>query len=108
LTIDDLPLPVVTFLNVLGISWPYLNENSLSEYATLVREFGQAVETTHQDAARSIAGVAADPAGHRQVDYTDLSEAAEAVQTARLLMRILDRVEDRPLAVARGAARPAS
>ncbi|HEY2265841.1 MAG TPA: TIGR02391 family protein [Streptosporangiaceae bacterium] len=48
------------------------------------------------------------PAGHRQVDYTDLSEAAEAVQTASLLMRILDRVEDRLLAVARGAARPAS
>jgi uncharacterized protein (TIGR02391 family) len=35
------------------------------------------------------------PAGHRQVDYDDMSEAAEAVQTASLLMRILDRVEDR-------------
>jgi len=32
------------------------------------------------------------PAGHRQIDYDDLSEAAEAVQTASLLMRILDRV----------------
>jgi uncharacterized protein (TIGR02391 family) len=38
------------------------------------------------------------PAGHRQVDYSDLSEAAEAVQTASLLMPILDRVEDRLLA----------
>jgi uncharacterized protein (TIGR02391 family) len=47
------------------------------------------------------------PAGHRQVDYTDLSEAAEAVQTASLLMRILDRVEDRLLSVARDTARPA-
>ena len=47
------------------------------------------------------------PAGHRQVDYADLSEAVEAVQTASLLMRVLDRVEDRMLAVARGAARPA-
>jgi uncharacterized protein (TIGR02391 family) len=44
------------------------------------------------------------PAGHRQVDYSDLSEAAEAVQTASLLMRILDRVEDRLLATARQAA----
>src|SRR5258706_2677317 len=35
------------------------------------------------------------PAGHRQVDYDDQSEAAEAVQVASLLMRILDRVEDR-------------
>lgn len=40
------------------------------------------------------------PAGHRQVDYDDLSEAAEAVQTASLLMRILDRAEDRLGAVA--------
>ena len=35
------------------------------------------------------------PAGHREVDYSDTSEAAEAVGTASLLMRILDRVEDR-------------
>ncbi len=35
------------------------------------------------------------PAGHREVDYGDLSEAAEAVQTASLLMRMLDRVEHR-------------
>ena len=35
------------------------------------------------------------PAGHLQVDYDDVSEAAEAVQTASLLMRILDRVEAR-------------
>jgi uncharacterized protein (TIGR02391 family) len=35
------------------------------------------------------------PAGHREVDYADVAEAAEAVQTASLLMRILDRVEAR-------------
>ena len=35
------------------------------------------------------------PAGHRQVNYEDVSEAAEAVQAASLLMRILDRVEAR-------------
>jgi uncharacterized protein (TIGR02391 family) len=43
------------------------------------------------------------PAGHRQVDYSDLSEAGEAVQTASLLMRVLDRVGDRLLAAARQA-----
>lgn len=35
------------------------------------------------------------PSGHREVDYDDVSEAADAVQTASLLMRILDRVESR-------------
>jgi uncharacterized protein (TIGR02391 family) len=35
------------------------------------------------------------PAGHREIDYNDASEAIEAVGTASLLMRILDRVEDR-------------
>jgi uncharacterized protein (TIGR02391 family) len=44
------------------------------------------------------------PAGHRQVDYDDSSEAAEAVQTASLLMRILGRVEDRLLSAGRQAA----
>jgi uncharacterized protein (TIGR02391 family) len=43
------------------------------------------------------------PAGHRQVDYTDLSEAAESVQAASLLMRILDRAEDRLLVAGRNA-----
>jgi uncharacterized protein (TIGR02391 family) len=35
------------------------------------------------------------PSGHRDVDYDDVAEAAEAVVTASLLMRILDRVERR-------------
>jgi uncharacterized protein (TIGR02391 family) len=43
------------------------------------------------------------PAGHREVDYGDLSEAAEAVQLSSLLMRILDREEDRLVAAGRAA-----
>jgi len=35
------------------------------------------------------------PAGHREVNYDDVTEASEAVATASLLMRILDRVEVR-------------
>ncbi|MGH3275514.1 MAG: TIGR02391 family protein [Streptosporangiaceae bacterium] len=35
------------------------------------------------------------PVGHREVNYDDVTEAAEAVATASLLMRILDRVEAR-------------
>jgi uncharacterized protein (TIGR02391 family) len=35
------------------------------------------------------------PAGHREVHYDEVTEASEAVATASLLMRILDRVERR-------------
>lgn len=35
------------------------------------------------------------PSGHRDVNYDDVAEAAEAVVAASLLMRILDRVERR-------------
>lgn len=40
-------------------------------------------------------GVFRNPAGHREVNYDDVAEAAEAVATASLLMRILDRVDAR-------------
>ena len=35
------------------------------------------------------------PSGHREVDYDDVAGSAEAVTTASLLMRILDKVEKR-------------
>jgi uncharacterized protein (TIGR02391 family) len=35
------------------------------------------------------------PSGHREIEYDDVTEASEAVITASLLMRILDRVERR-------------
>ncbi len=30
MAIDDLPLPIVTFLNATGVPWPYLNEDTVS------------------------------------------------------------------------------
>jgi hypothetical protein len=56
--VDDLPGPVVTFLNVIGIDWPYINEDQVRQFATLVREFGQAVEQTHQDATQAVGNFA--------------------------------------------------
>lgn len=56
--IDDLPLPVVTFLNAIGVEWPYINEDSLHRFAQLTREFGQAVAQTHEDATKAVAGIA--------------------------------------------------
>jgi uncharacterized protein (TIGR02391 family) len=35
------------------------------------------------------------PSGHREVSFDDVTEASEAVMTASLLMRMLDRIEER-------------
>lgn len=58
MAIDDLPMPVVTFLNAFGIKWPYINEDSLHRFATLARDFGQAVEQTHEDATQAVSSIA--------------------------------------------------
>lgn len=58
MAIDDLPMPVVTFLNVIGVKWPYINEDSVMQFASLVRDFGTAVQTTHEDATAAIQGIA--------------------------------------------------
>lgn len=58
MAIDDLPLPVVNFLNVIGVPWPYVNEDTVMQFASLVREFRQAVQTTHQDATEAVAAIA--------------------------------------------------
>jgi hypothetical protein len=57
MAVDDLPLPVVNFLNVIGVPWPYVNEDTVMQFATLVREFRQAVQTTHQDATETVAAI---------------------------------------------------
>jgi hypothetical protein len=61
---DDLPLPVVNFLNVIGVPWPYLDEDQVVRFAALTRRFAQAVEATHNDATRAVAGIAE---GHQSV-----------------------------------------
>lgn len=58
MAIDDLPLPVVNFLNVIGVPWPYVNEDTVMQFSSLVRQFGQAVQNTHEEATQHIAGVA--------------------------------------------------
>ena len=58
MAIDDLPMPVVTFLNVIGVKWPYINEDSVMQFASLVRDFGTAVQTTHEDATAAVQGIA--------------------------------------------------
>jgi hypothetical protein len=56
--VDDLPLPVVNFLNVIGVPWPYIDEDAVLQFARVVREFAQAVENTHRDATDTISRIA--------------------------------------------------
>jgi hypothetical protein len=59
MAIDDLPLPVVNLLNVIGVPWPYIDEDTLREFASFTREFATAVQTTHDDATRTVRNIAA-------------------------------------------------
>ena len=59
MAIDDLPLPVVNLLNVIGVPWPYLDEDTLQAFASLTRDFATAVQTTHDDATQTVKSIAA-------------------------------------------------
>jgi hypothetical protein len=59
MAIDDLPLPVVNLLNVIGVPWPYIDEDILHEFASFTRDFATAVQTTHDDATQAVKGIAA-------------------------------------------------
>jgi hypothetical protein len=59
MAIDDLPLPVVNLLNVIGVPWPYIDEDTLQAFASLTRDFATAVQTTHDDATQTVKNIAA-------------------------------------------------
>jgi uncharacterized protein YukE len=50
----DPPWEVVTFLNFIGIKWPMINEDTVRDVATMIQQFSQDVQTTHQDASNQI------------------------------------------------------
>jgi hypothetical protein len=100
LAVDDLPGPVVTFLNVIGVPWPYLNEDEVRRFAGMVREFGQAVERTHQDATTAMANFAQAYQGaatrRMQSGWSQLSErhTQELVEGCGVLAEALDLAAD--------------
>jgi hypothetical protein len=49
---------VVDFLNVIGVPWPYIDEDVVLQFAQVVREFAQAVENTHRDATEAVSRIA--------------------------------------------------
>ncbi|MEY9849700.1 hypothetical protein [Streptacidiphilus sp. MAP5-3] len=93
---DDLPGPVLTFLDAIGVPWPYLNEGDIRQFAAMVRVFGQSVEQTHQDAtvvlskfAQAYQGTATQ---RMQSGWGQLSarHAEELVEGCRVLAEALD------------------
>jgi hypothetical protein len=51
-------LAVINLLNLAGVPWPYVNECDVWKFADLVRQFSQAVTTTHQEATQALNGIA--------------------------------------------------
>lgn len=86
MAVDDLPGPVVAFLNVIGAQWPYINEDSVWRFAALVRDFGRAVQTTHQDATAAIQGIAQ---GYQGASTRRLSSGWEEL-SARHVTELVD------------------
>jgi hypothetical protein len=84
MAVDDLPLPVVNFLNVIGVPWPYIDEDVVSDFATLTRNFATAVQTTHDDATRTLAAIAS--------VYQGASTDAMTSGWARLSARHVDEI----------------
>ena len=79
MAIDDLPLPVINLLNAIGVPWPYLNEDTVSEFASLVREFRSSIEGLHSE---SSAAVAAITRAHQSVS-TEVMQSGWTSLTAR-------------------------
>ncbi len=57
MAIDDLPLPVINLLNAIGVPWPYLNEDTVAEFAALVREFRSSIEGVHTESSAAVAAI---------------------------------------------------
>ncbi|GAA1942662.1 WXG100 family type VII secretion target [Kitasatospora viridis] len=54
----ELPGPVVTMLQFIGVNWPNVNEDKVRELATHVREFADNVDGTHQKATTTVNNMA--------------------------------------------------
>jgi uncharacterized protein YukE len=50
----ELPAEVVSLLQFIGINWPNVNEDSVREFASHVRDFGSNVDQTHQDSTATV------------------------------------------------------
>ena len=76
----------MNFLNVIGVPWPYVDEDVVSQFATFTRDFATAVRTTHDDATSAVAGIARAYQG----STTDAMSSGWARMSARHMDEIVD------------------
>ena len=50
----ELPSEVVSFLQLIGVNWPQVNEDKIGDLASHVREFADSLHGTHQDATAAV------------------------------------------------------
>ena len=83
----DPPSEVVQFLQFIGIDWPAVNEDSVREFATHIRDFANNISSAHQDATATVkqigdsyTGAAYDAMSARwaSVSTTHVNELVEA------------------------------
>ncbi len=100
MAVDDLPGQAVVFLNAVGVPWPYLDEDEVRRFAGMVRDFGAAVERTHQDVGTAMANFAQAYQGAAtqrvQSGWSQLSErhVQELLEGCRVLAEALDLAAD--------------
>ncbi|GAA2805339.1 hypothetical protein GCM10010441_32710 [Kitasatospora paracochleata] len=96
----ELPDEVVSFLSVIGINWPTVNEDSVREFASHVREFAENVESAHQDSTATIQklGEAYEGASYEALlaKWAQLSDSHmnELVQACHVVATALDVAAD--------------
>lgn len=90
----DPPSEVVSFLQVIGINWPAVNEDSVRDFATHVRDFANNLTSAHEEATATVnqiggsyTGAAYDAMKDRWNNVTtkhtnDMVEACHIVATA--------------------------
>ncbi|MGK4579833.1 WXG100 family type VII secretion target [Kitasatospora sp. HPMI-4] len=96
----ELPEEVVSFLQIIGINWPDINEDHVREMGSHVREFADKVDSTHQDATATVHQLAE---AYQGKSYESLvaawshmsdSHMTEMVQACHVLATALDVAAD--------------
>ena len=105
----ELPGPVVDFLQVIGVNWPNINEDSVRAVAGHVRDFAANIDSTHQAATQTVQAMNASYSGasYEQLVQTwakmSSSHMSDLVDGCKVVATALDAAAD-AIVVAKGVA----